>query len=141
MTKPAFKVVAINDEPQSYRPRLDWVVSRRDEVNAISRCDVAGHEAFARAGLVAWASPSDHVRLFVFMPSGRPLSDGMPWGNTAWRYEAWLVARQEHIRPPMRLVRPIAAHRECITPDLVEVFAAAELTAQTELYAYLGKLR
>jgi hypothetical protein len=39
--------------PPKEPARLEWTVSKRGKCNAISRLDVLGHDAFARAGLVA----------------------------------------------------------------------------------------
>lgn len=122
------------------RLKLEWVVSRSGKVNAISRLDVMGHEAFKRAGLVAWAAPSHEVRLFVFLPHGRSLSQGMPQGCAAWRHEAWLVTHDAGYDGHYRLVRAIARGVECMTADLVEVFAAAELATEQQLRSWLGKL-
>ncbi len=139
MAKPSFNVVAVERyDFAGPRAKLDWVFSRSGKVNAIARIDVAGREAFKRAGLVAFAAPSDDVRLFVFLPDGKPL--GSPtWGNMAWRYEAWFVAG-EYPADDKRLVRPLVTRRECITSDIVEVFAAAELAARNQLYEWMGKL-
>lgn len=122
------------------RPTLEWIVTRPGKVNAISRVDVLGHIAFARAGLVAWAAPSREVRLFVFLPHGRKLADGWPQGAAAWRYESWLVTDDGLPFGPKRLVRHIVPGRECLTADFVDVFAAAEQATRSQLLAWLGKL-
>lgn len=135
----------VSDEyfPQLAPPKLEWCMSRQGKVNAIARIDVRGANAFAVAGLVAWAAPSDMVRLFVFMPHGRSLAQGYPQGAARWRYESWFVvsdSSDHRVTVNKRLLRHIVQASELHTADMVEVFSACELATRLKLREWLGKL-
>lgn len=111
-------------------PRLEWIARVRG-VDPVALVDVAGKAAFERAGLYAFAKPSDRVRLFVFAP------DASSCGS--YRYEGWLVQPGEEGRV-MRLAVPLVATGWQVGRDAVDAMTACEAAARYALCRLAGDL-